>query len=97
MYFAPASESTFQTLAYNTFMYYIVCCAYVYCNLNRNSLKIQRITSIFSTCIVFVSPSLQDIHQPFWDRWANVEAVPLDNMLNTSEIVRDMRHTIDML
>ena len=65
--------------------------------LNRNSLKIQRITSICSTCIVFVSPSLQDIHQPFWDRWANVEAVPLDNMLNTSEIVRDMRHTIDML
>ena len=45
----------------------------------------------YSTCIVFVSPSLQDIHQPFWDRWANVEAVPLDNMLNISEISRDLR------
>ena len=62
-----------------------------------NSLKIKRIISICFTCIVFVSPSLQDIHQPFWDRWANVEAVPLDNMPNTSEIIRDMRCTIDML
>ena len=63
----------------------------------RNILKIKRIVSICSTCIVFVSPSLQDIHQPFWDRWANVEAVPLDNMPNKSEIVKDMRHTIEVL
>ena len=66
----------------------------MYIVLNRNSLKIQRITSICSTCIVFVSPSLQDIHQPFWDRWANVVAVPLDDMPNTSEMIRDMRYAI---
>ena len=66
---------------------YVYVCAY-------NSLKIQRSTSICCTCIVFVSPSLQDIHQPFWDRWANVEAVPLDNMLNKPEIVTDMRQII---
>ena len=69
----------------------MTCVEQINSDLNRNSLKIQMMTSTCSTCKVFASPSLQDIHQPFWDRWANVEAVPLDNMLNISEISRDLR------